>query len=423
MTETTLANSNLDKRRWLNLILQILAGAAVMLVYMGHVWMIPLNEAYNWDMKIISLQFTLISVTGIFANIIGGRLRKKWGDRKLVLVSGIGFGVSIMICSISLSVWFFVLGAGVMASFFLFFLNVAQTENISELFPDRNGFALGLMFFGWEGLSSFLAPIAAGLMDIFGISMSFIIQGIGYGGLIILVSRLLVAAPDKYRPQGWEPDVLEAVGEETEGKSVDEIDRKTNWKSIILSPGYWILSITLLFALSVPLGISSNYTYLSVESLGVSTDTAAWHFVLYSIVMGAGSIIMGILADVFGIMRSFAITSFVLAIGFLVVVLVAPGSVGVFLIVMMVAGFIVGAFRTLLAVVLMAGWGEENYGLTMGVFGIFGALMNFVGPQMSVRMDVDNFFIAGGVLGIAGAVLSIFVTRIINRQIGYKVLK
>ena len=394
-----------------------------MLVYMAHVWMLPLHETYNWDMKIISLQFTLVAASGVVASILGGKLREMWGDRKLLMISGIGFGVSIMICSISLSVWFFVIGAGVLASFFMFFISIAQAENISELFPDKNGLALGLLFFGCEGLSSFMAPIATGLMDMFGLSMSFIIQGVGYGGLIVVISRLIVVAPEKYRPQGWEPSVIEAVDEEEGGKTIDEIDRTANWKGVLLAPGFWVLSIALFFALSIPLGISSNYTYLSVEAIGVNPDSAAWYFVIYSLAMSIGSIVMGILADVFGIMRSFALVSFILAIGFFAIVFIAPSSIVLFMLVMSLAGFIVGAFSTVLAVALIAGWGEANYGLTMGIFGICAAVMNFVGPQMSVRMDVDTFFIVGGVFSIIGGILSFAVIKSINKQVGYKVIK
>lgn len=413
----------LDKRRWLNLVLQIIAGAAVMLVYMAHVWMLPLHETYNWDMEIISLQFTLVAASGIVASILGGKLRKLWGDRKLLLISGIGFGVSIMLCAVSLSVWFFVLGAGVFASFFMFFMNIAQAENISELFPDKSGLALGLLFFGWEGLSSFMAPIASELMDTFGLSMSFIIQGIGYGGILIIISRLIVVAPESYRPQGWEPSVIESVNENNDGKTIDEINRETSWKSVLITPGFWVLAIALFFALSVPLGVSSNYTYLSVNAVGVDPDSAAWYFIIYSLAMSIGSVVMGALSDVFGIMRPFAIVSFVLAIGFFAIVFAAPSSVVLFLIVMSLAGFIVGAFRTVLTITLMIGWGEANYGLTMGIFGICGAIMNFVGPQMSVRMDVDAFFVAGGIFGIVGGIMSFVVIKSINKQVGYKVLK
>lgn len=413
----------LDKRRWLNLVLQILAGAAVMLLYMANVWMIPLNEAYNWDMEIISLQFTLVAASGIVASILAGKLRELWGDRKLTLISGIGFGISIMLCAVSLSVWFFVLGAGVLASFFMFFISVAQAENISELFPDRNGLALGLLFFGCEGLSSFMAPIATGLIDIFGISMSFIVQGVGYGGLIVIISRLIVVAPEKYRPQGWEPAVLESVDGDDGGKTLDEIDRATDWKTVLLTPGFWVLTVALFFALTVPLGVSSNFTYLSVEAVGINPDSASWYFVIYSLAMSIGSVVMGVLADIFGIMRSFAITSFVLAIGFFAIVFIAPSSATLFLAVMSFAGFIVGAFNTVLTVALIAGWGEVNYGLTMGIFGIGAAVMNFVGPQMSVRLDIDMFLIAGGIFSIIGGLLSFVVIKTINKQVGYKVLK
>lgn len=132
---------------------------------------------------------------------------------------------------------------------------------------------------------------------------------------------------------------------------------------------------------------------------------------------------MGVLADIFGIMRSFAITSFVLAIGFFAIVFIAPSSVTLFLAVMSFAGFIVGAFNTVLTVALIAGWGEVNYGLTMGIFGIGAAVMNFVGPQMSVRLDIDMFLIAGGIFSIIGGLLSFVVIKTINKQVGYKVLK
>ena len=413
----------LDKRRWLNLILQILAGAAIMLVYMAHVWMLPLHETYNWDMKIISLQFTLVAASGVVASILGGKLREMWGDRKLLMISGIGFGVSIMICSISLSVWFFVIGAGVLASFFMFFISISQVENISELFPDKNGLALGLYFFGYESLCAFLSPVAVWLMDTFGLPMSFIIQGIGYGCVLVIISRLIVVAPESYRPQGWEPSVIEAVDEEDGGKTIDEIDRTANWKGVLLAPGFWVFAITLFFAVCIPIGISANYTYLSVEAMGIDTSEAAWNYVIYGIAMSLGSVVIGFLSDIFGIMHSFAAITFLLAIGFFATIFIAPESSTLFFIVMSLAGFTVGAYSTVLAITLVTGWGEENYGLLMGIFGICASVINYVGPQMSLRLDVDTFFTIGGVFCLIATVMSFLVIKSINKQVGYKVLK
>lgn len=420
MTSNT---ASLDKKRWANLVLQILANSVVMLVYIAHVWIMPLHEAYGWNMKIISLQFTLIAASGVVASIIGGKLRERLGDRKLMLISGFGFGISIMICSISLSVWFFVIGAGVMASFFMFFISIAQVENLTELFPDKSGFVLGLYFFGYESIYAFLSPVAVWLMNTFGLSMSFIIQGIGYGGLLIIISRLIVEAPKGYRPQGWEPSALESVDGDKEDKSIYEIERATSWKDVLLTPGFWVFAATMFFAVSIPIGISSNYTYLSVEAMGIDKATAAWNFTVYGVAMSLGSIIIGFLADRFGVMHSFSAIALLLAIGFFATVFIAPGSAALFLIVTVLVGIIVGAYSTVLAITLVAGWGEVNYGLTMGIFGICASIINFVGPQLSLRLDVNIFFTVGGVFCLIASAMSFLVIRTINKQIGYKVLK
>lgn len=416
------STARLDKKRWLILVMQILAGAASMLVYITNVWMVPMHETYGWDPGIISIQFTLVAASGIVANILADKLREIWGDRKLLIISGVGFAISIMLCSISASVWIFVLCAGVLASFFMFFIATSQVENVSELFPDKNGLALGLLFFGCESLKAIMAPIAMTLLEKYGISMSFIIQGIGYGAIIVIAGLIIETAPEKYQPQNWTPELLKAVDDKHEEKTLQEIDREATWKEIAFSPGFLVLCAMLFFTLTGPIGLTGNFVDMAINVLKTNQSTAAWLYTVFALSGSVGSVLSGILADKFGVMKSFAVMTTIMAIGFLTIPVI-QGSAIYFMAVMIIAGFVYGSFNTVLAVSFIAGWGECNYGLTMGVFGICATVMNFVGPQMCVRLDANTFFLVGGIFTLIGVGLIFFVVKIINKQIGYKVLK
>ena len=71
----------IDGLRWLTLAMQILVGTSCAYVYCLSVYVGPLAEEFGWDPEIIIVSYTLMMAMGLPGSIVGGYLRKKFGNR------------------------------------------------------------------------------------------------------------------------------------------------------------------------------------------------------------------------------------------------------------------------------------------------------------------------------------------------------
>ena len=130
----------------------------------------PIMQDFGWNNAQVSLTFSLaIFFIGIAA-AIGGVLLPKTGPRKMALTGSILFSIGYLLASIALSIKSLALlyiGYGVIGGSGLGLGYVTPVTTVAKWFPDKKGFATGMviMGFGFGALfmSKVLAPIFMGL--------------------------------------------------------------------------------------------------------------------------------------------------------------------------------------------------------------------------------------------------------------------
>jgi OFA family oxalate/formate antiporter-like MFS transporter len=404
--------------------LQMLVGTSTAFVYILNVFIGPLSETYGWDMSTIALEFTFLQATGIPACIIGGKMRDKWGSKKVLKIGGIGFAVSVLFASLSFSVWFFVIGMGVFATFFMYVVYISQMANIGELFVDKRGLALGIGVGGINVGSALIAPLAEYLLRVMGVSQSIALQGVFYGALVLICGFLIVEPPEKYRPKGWNPPEIESVvKDEKSADSLDTINRDIPWKKMLVTLPFWLFFIALICCAATLAGLDSNLSLIAQNIYGVDAATGAWYYTIYAIGMGSGALVIGLLSDRIGPLLTIGLSS-VLASGALVGILVEGfHSTTLFIIAIVIAGLVVGGIQSVIPNVLMTAFGEKYFGINFGLIMLAAAIAALIGPQIAVRYDVSVLFTVGAILGVLGLILSIVTRYAINRKFGFKIIK
>lgn len=412
------ATKSIDKKRWFTLFLQIIVGSITAYIYCITVYIGPMAEQRGWNPQTVILAFSLMTGVGIVASIVGGNLRDRFGNRWCLKIGGLGFGICVILSSLKASVWFFVLGQGVGATFFMYIVYVSQMANIGELFPDRKGMALGIGIGGINLGSALIAPLAEWLLRIMGISPSIILQGVVYGGLTVLCGFLITEAPAGYRPQGWVPKAI--TNEDSED---EEEDDGFTWKQTIKTSGFWLMSLCFAVNSILVMGVSSNMSLLAQDALGCSTAQGAWMYTLFSIFGGVGGFIVGSISDKFGSMRTWVFALFVTCVVVIGVALFGLNIYALFIFAFcVVTGLMMGAMQTLLVAGLMDGFGKKNFGTNFGLIQVLGAVGTIAGSELSVSVPTQTYMtIAGASSGVA-AVLGILSIIAINRVRNKKVL-
>ena len=102
-----LTNEKIDKRRWVSCVLLMLIGAALSFTYVLSVFVNPLIAARGWDADDIIFTFTLAMWVGTPSIIIGGKLTEIFKPRKLIIICGFLYGISIVLSGFT--TWYIVI--------------------------------------------------------------------------------------------------------------------------------------------------------------------------------------------------------------------------------------------------------------------------------------------------------------------------
>jgi len=223
-----MSNANLDSKRWLIAIsgtcLQICLGTA----YAWSFFQKPLATAFGWSQSMTAWAFCLaICFLGLSA-AVGGVLLPKVGPRKLAMAGGLLFGLGYITAAFALkaqSAPLLFLTYGVIGGCGLGTGYVTPVATVSKWFPDKKGFATGMVVMGFGLGALFMSKIFAPmLMDSFNWAAAtdiasqqavlfklFIALGFIFLVLTLPVGYMLQNPPAGYVPTGFTPPVVSAA--------------------------------------------------------------------------------------------------------------------------------------------------------------------------------------------------------------------
>jgi len=223
-----MSNVNLDSKRWFIAImgtcLQVCLGTA----YAWSYFQKPLSTAFGWSQSLTAWAFSLAICSLGIAAAIGGILLPKVGPRKLAMVGGFLFALGYLTGALALkyqSAPLLFITYGVIGGAGLGFGYVTPVATISKWFPDKKGFATGMVVMGFGLGALFMSKIFAPmLLDAFGWAAAtdvvsqqailvklFLALGVIFLILTIPVGSQIVNPPAGYVPSGYTPPVVSAA--------------------------------------------------------------------------------------------------------------------------------------------------------------------------------------------------------------------
>ncbi len=417
--EKIIDTCRIDRLRWLTVLLQAFAGTAMAYVYCTSVYVGPLSTEFGWDPSVIVLAYSAMMVVGLPGSAVGGKLKEKFGNRMVLKIGGVCFGLCIIGSALSVNAWMFVILYGILASFFMYVTYVAQLANIGELFPDKRGLAMGLVIGGINLGSALIAPLSEYLTRIMDIRYSIGLQGIVYGALVVLVGFLMIEAPKGYRPKGWNPEVMDPEHESSEAKALNLPD--LSWKEVLKRKSFWLVVMTMIVGSSFLTGYQGNFSLVAQEALGVSPATAAWLYSLFMVLCAAAGVILGGVSDkFFGPLRTMGMWYCIAGVVIIAFVVTGGNEMWAFILAMIFMSCIGGSVQALLPTFTMDAYGSRHFGINYGFFLAAMSIGSIIGPQLAVRFSAIGFFGIGIVLLIIAAAF-MFIARVIaNKESGMK---
>lgn len=387
--------------RWFILVAAIITNIALGAGYAWSVFQTALLEQNTeWLLSETSLAFSISFAMVPVAMIICGPIVDKYGGQKVVLVSGILFGLGMFLTSYANSIimlyltYGLILGLGIGAGY------GTATALTVKWFPDKKGLAGGLTAAGFGSGAIILAPIATSMIDSIGIDQTFRILG------IILLVVICAASFVLQNPPAQEKTVTA-----TENKD-------KNYKQMLREPNFWILWVIYTFAATSGMMIIGHAANIAtVYNLGAGAVIV----MIVGLANTLGRIFWGSVSDKLGRYKTVAMMFIVSGIGLLLLTLsqnlgAVAGIIGLIAIALSFGGFL-GSFPGITAENWGASKSASNYGWMFTAYGIAAVF----GPSLASKMreatgSYSLAFIISIVMAVVGMLLTLWYMKRVNNK-------
>jgi MFS transporter, OFA family, oxalate/formate antiporter len=180
---------------WLQLIIGVICMASVAnLQYGWTLFVNPIDAKYHWGRASIQVAFTLFVLIETWLIPIEGYMVDRFGPKWVVLSGGIMVGAAWALNSVasSLPVLYFAAALGGIGTGCVYGTCVG---NALKWFPGRRGLAAGITASGFgAGAALTIVPIKA-MIDASGYEHAFMVFGLIQGGIVFVMSWLLLVPP------------------------------------------------------------------------------------------------------------------------------------------------------------------------------------------------------------------------------------
>ena len=373
------------------MVIQFCAG----IIYMWSVFKGPVASHLNWDAGAAALTSSVMLAMFVLGIILGGRAQDRFGPRKTTLAGSVLIGAG-MICTAAATPntpWLVYITYGIIAGLGVGTVYTSTIAATQKWFPDRRGFASGMIVCAFGLSLTAFAPTANFLLGALGVPATFLIFGAGLLSICAFCSVFVQNPPQGYLPEGFTP-VQAAV-----------TMRQYSPSEIIRTKQYYLLAGGLLFTL--PAYFILNPVFLSLGAdRGLSTELAVLGVALTGIGSAAGRLVVSWTSDKIGVKTAMTATAAIILCASLVMV---AGRGIVFLICILLISFGFGGCASVYAVMTAASFGTKhggmNFGLVMLGFGVSALLFPIISNKIAAQGNYTGSFILAAATCVIAIVL------------------
>ena len=377
-----------------------------------HIWSIYqpyAMELTGWSQSQASMGFYLSFLAFVPGNIIGGRIQDRSNPGIVVAVGGGIFAAGILMSAFSMrqSPVMLYLTYGIMQGFGQGMIYTTIISTAQKWFPDRTGFASGVIVTANGLCGFFLAPLSRVLLAERGIQFTLLTIG-SVLALAWILASIFIRNPEKRN--------LGSGGGKESAAALYEGRQYSSGEMLRTKKFYYLLAV-MLFGL-IPYLILSPLSQTVQMDRGIASGIAVTSVMAGSVCNAAARLLLPTAADKVGrtICLKGVLAFIVLA---MVLLITAPAPMTTVCVVLMYAcyGGIMGSFPSLASSIFGMKHSGENYGYVM--FGIIVATLSAPAVTNSVLgagMDINVVFAIGALCGAAALGFLLLLERELKKE-------
>jgi len=336
-----------------------------------------------------------------------GSFSDRYGPRKTLFAAAILIGGGIALCSTITSIWQLYLFFGVIAALGHSAIFVVPVSTVSRWFIRRRGLAVGIAACGLGAGLLLVPPVATHIIGIYGWPTAFIVLGITFFAINMLVAFFIRGRPEDKGLRPLEYSGLDISSGEHPYVTVEDFSVINALKT----RSFWLLYIISLFCFgAAQMVLVHIITYSS--SIGISPTAASLGLSALGIGTIVGRVGPGALSDKIGRIPALLMVCAVESIAFFC--LLAIKSTTALYFTMFFLGFGYGGMVILCSAALGDFFGLKNTGVLIGIWFTSGVPAGILGPLIAgIVFDSTGryfwAFITAGILCAVAAVSAVFI--------------
>ena len=356
---------DLQTRRWVILLAFCLVNLCTGSVYSWSVFAGPMAERLSLltgqvlNASDLSIVFTVYSGMAIVMMVMGGALNNHYSPKLILLISGLAYGGGFLVSGMATSIGMLILGYGILCNIGGSLAYSCAIGNAVKFFPDRRGFAGGIVTATYGLSSMILSPIINALNLSAGVKASFFTLGICFLVIICLCGLFTERAPD-----------------ETTVSTTAGVCNYT-WQQMLADQKFYVMYFIFFSAGFFGYMITSQAAAMGAH-IGMSATAAAAGVSVLSLANATGRVCAGSLSDKIGRVNTLTMMLLIAVCGLLFLIVSDHGGAAVFYLGISLVGLGFGSFMGVFPGFTADQFGPKNntfnYTLMFTSFSIAGML-------------------------------------------------
>lgn len=392
----------------------VLGGSVAILLCTGSIYAFsvfagPLTAEHGWTMGQVMNAFIINGAIAPIPMILGGYIIDRGGARWSIMIGAILFALGFVLTGTATTTVQLYLYYGLIAGLGQGFAYAGCLNNTIKLFPDRRGFAAGVLTAGMGAGAVIAAPVAQRLINSMGVGSAFVRMGLVYGAVVIIAALFIRPAPVGFTPAGWTPPARATAA------------AHSTWSQMLRTPAFYlILGMLTAGAFSGMMIVSQLSPIAQTNMFAISAATAAVLVSVYSICNALGRFAWGAVSDRIGYTNAVACIYGVVALS-LVVLLIMHSMAG-FIVGIVGLGLCFGGVMGVFPALTMKTYGPRFQGINYGIVFSGYSVAAYFGPKIGASLGhVDRAVPGSGdytapfVIAIVVALVGLGLTLVLSK--------
>ena len=401
------SQSNVKNRGWQVTFAGLGINLALGVLYTWSVVSKGIPEGWGWSEADRSLPYSVACLVFSLIMVPAGRMQDRIGPRFVASIGGLLVGIGMLSASQTATVLGFIIGFGLLAGAGIGFGYASATPPAVKWFPAaRTGLIAGLVVSGFGLASVYVAPLVKALIQIYGLSATMMILGIGFMVVVVGLAQLLQPPPRGYVPAGTAPVPPGAAVRKDDynpGEMLRTWQFYVIWFIYVCGAGAGLMIISKLAKMvEVQAGVSLGFVLVAILAVG----------------NGAGRIIAGSMSDKIGRKTTLFICFVLQAVSIILLSQAETGNVlGSTLILAVLSALIganYGANLALFPSITKDYYGIRNFGVNYGLvftaWGLGGFTLSLLAGKVYDQTQTFTFaYYCSAVLLVVAALMTFLV--------------